>query len=392
MMTYKLGDAVVVKKLLGVADIAAMCGVEPKTVSIWRLRYADFPEPDVTVGETAGWDSRRADEIRAWMNRLGRGRKTPSAPHVQEALRRVFVYNFMRPDDFAWAPIDFPGVRYDDGVLADGMQAKATAHLIDAIRQQGYEVVLGSQAADPMTVMHRILWDKWTEDEIGEHQFTERLFNERGQIYQGCTAFDAANYTLQRLAALDGEIRSRTAPRIQMPSWAENPPEEAGPLLEVIERLRTHAWAQVHATLQDMAAVSSVNSILQRQANAMDAIQASFTQPQPEALLPDFTGDDYYALETAVLGLIPADPGQLAGIEQAVEAASAAPGNREMLTRITRRLPEPAQLARLTPWAIFVLVSLDMLKAAPEINPNDIGVLTMILMIVLYLLPPRSDS
>jgi hypothetical protein len=37
---------------------------------------------------------------------------------------------------------------------------------------------------------------------------------------------------------------------------------------------------------------------------------------------------------------------------------------------------------------VFVLVSFDMLKAAPEINPNDITVLTMI---VLYLLPPRTD-
>jgi len=38
------------------------------------------------------------------------------------------------------------------------------------------------------------------------------------------------------------------------------------------------------------------------------------------------------------------------------------------------------------------MVSLDMLKVAPEINPNDISVLTMILMVVLYLLPPRAGS
>ena len=44
-------------------------------------------------------------------------------------------------------------------------------------------------------------------------------------------------------------------------------------------------------------------------------------------------------------------------------------------------------MARLAPWAVFVMVSLELLKAAPEINPNDIGVLTMILMVVLYLLP-----
>ncbi len=199
-----------VKKMLGVADIAAMVGVEPKTVSIWRLRYAGFPEPDVEVGETAGWDPRRAEEIRTWMSRRpGRGRKTVPTPHVQEALRRVFVYRFMRPDDFAWAPIDFPGVQYDgDGVLGEGMQAKATTHLIEAIRQQGYDLVFGDPETDPATAMHHILWDKWTEGEIGEHQFIGRLFNERGQIYRGCTAFDAATYTIQRLAAMGGEVCS----------------------------------------------------------------------------------------------------------------------------------------------------------------------------------------
>lgn len=383
-----------VKKLLGVADIAAICDVEPKTVSIWRLRYADFPEPDVTVGETAGWDPGRAEEIRTWMSRRpGRGRKTPPAPHVQEALRRVFVYSFMRPDDFAWAPIDFPGIRYDDdGVLADGIQAKATAYLIDAIRRQGYELVFDDPATDPVPVMHHILWDKWTEDEIGAHQFIGRLFNERGQIYHGCTAFDAANYTLQRLAALDGEIRSRTEPPVQLPSWAEQPPEEAGPLLDVIERLRVQAWAHVDTTIREMAAANIVNSILRRQANTMDTMLASFEQPRPTVLLPDFTGDDYSALETTVLALVPTNPEQLAGIEQAVEAASADPENRKLLARITDRLPSRTELARLTPWAVFVMVSLEMLKVAPEINPNDIGVLTMILMVVLYLLPPRAGS
>jgi hypothetical protein len=41
---------------------------------------------------------------------------------------------------------------------------------------------------------------------------------------------------------------------------------------------------------------------------------------------------------------------------------------------------------------VFIMVSLDLLNVAPELNPNDIGVLTMILMVVLYLLPPRSGS
>src|SRR6266851_5389508 len=202
-------ERIMIKKMLGVGDIAAMFGVGPKTVSIWRLRYPDFPEPDINVGELAGWDPGRAEEIEVWVNRRpGRGRKTVPTEHVQEVLRRIFVYKFMRPDDFAWAPIDFPGVEYDeDGLLADGMQAKATAHLIEAIRSQGYEFVFEDPATTVTAAIHHILWDKWTEDEIGEHQFIGRLFNERGQIYFGCTAFDAATYTLQRLAALGGELR-----------------------------------------------------------------------------------------------------------------------------------------------------------------------------------------
>ena len=131
------------------------------------------------------------------------------AEHVQETLRRVYVYQFMRPDDFAWAPIDFPGAEYDDdGLLAQGMQDRAAAHLVGAIRGQGYDIVFDDSGTDATKAMQHILWDKWSEDEIGEHQFIGRLFDDRGQIYHGCTAFDAARYTLQRLAALGGELRS----------------------------------------------------------------------------------------------------------------------------------------------------------------------------------------
>lgn len=198
------------KKMLGVADIAAMFEVEPKTVSMWRLRHPDFPEPDVTIGDLAGWDPGRAEELRAWASRRpGRGRRAVPTEHVQEALRRVFVYKFMRPDDLAMAPIDFPGVEYDaDGRLVGGMQPKAAAHLVDAIRGQGYEIAFEDPATDVTEAMRRILWDKWSEDRIGEHQFIGRLFDDRGQIYRGCTAFEAARYTLQRLAALGGELRS----------------------------------------------------------------------------------------------------------------------------------------------------------------------------------------
>jgi hypothetical protein len=178
---------------------------------------------------------------------------------------------------------------------------------------------------------------------------------------------------------------------VQLPLFADDPPEEAGPLLDVIERLRADVWDRM-STLRDMADASTVRSILQRQASAMEAMLASFEQSRPMALLPDFTGDDHGTLEAAVLALIPTTSEQFANVEQAVEEASADPENRELVARISARLPRHAQVARLTPWAVFVVVSLDMLKVAPEMNPNDIGVLTMILTVVLYLLPPRSGS
>lgn len=51
-------------------------------------------------------------------------------------------------------------------------------------------------ATDVPDAMQHVLWDRWTEDEIGEHKFIGRLFDDRDQIYRGCTAFDAANCTL----------------------------------------------------------------------------------------------------------------------------------------------------------------------------------------------------
>jgi hypothetical protein len=116
----------------------------------------------------------------------------------------------MRPDDFAWAPIKFPGVKYNqDGQLADGMQAQAAAHLAEAIHSQGYEIVFENPTTDVPNALKHVLWDRWTEDEIGKYQFIGPLFDGYGRIYRGCTAFDAANYTLQRLDAMGGQFRSR---------------------------------------------------------------------------------------------------------------------------------------------------------------------------------------
>ncbi|GAA4897262.1 hypothetical protein LX16_1156 [Stackebrandtia albiflava] len=198
-----------VKEMLGVADIAVLFNVEPKTVSMWRLRYGDFPEPDVTVGGTAGWDPERAEELRVWESRRpGQGRRTMLAQHVQETVRRTFIFRFLRPDDLASAPIDFPGVRYEDGRLADGMQTEAAAYLIGALRDQGCEIVFQDPATDPVQAVRRVLWDRWSPAEVGENEFIGRLFDDNGRLYHGCTAFDAAAYTLQRLAALGGEVRS----------------------------------------------------------------------------------------------------------------------------------------------------------------------------------------
>jgi len=215
----RAGGGHMVKEMLSVADIAAMFDVEPKTVSMWRLRYAEFPEPDVVVGGMAGWDPDRAAEIRVWESRRpGQGRRAMLAEHVQETLRRTFVFRFMRPDDFAWAPIDFPGIEYEDGRLVDGMQAKAAEHLIGALRDQGYEIVFQDTATDRTQAMQHVLWDRWTAAEVGENEFLGPLFDEYGRIYRGCTAFDAAAYTLQRLAAIGGEIRSMLRSSPQAPN------------------------------------------------------------------------------------------------------------------------------------------------------------------------------
>lgn len=104
---------------------------------------------------------------------------------------------------------DFSGVAYDeDGLLVDGRLAKAEAHLVGAIRGLGYEIVFEGPGAGVTEVIRRIVRGTWSKDEIGEHQFIGRLFGERGQIYRGCTVFDAARYTLRRLAAVGGKLCS----------------------------------------------------------------------------------------------------------------------------------------------------------------------------------------
>ncbi len=97
------------------------------------------------------------------------------------------------------------------------MQARAAVHLIDALHDQGYDIVFADAGTDATEAMRRVLWDRWTAAEVGEHEFTGQLFDDHGRIYHGCTAFDAAAYTLRRLAALGGELRSRLGAARLMP-------------------------------------------------------------------------------------------------------------------------------------------------------------------------------
>jgi hypothetical protein len=148
-----------------------------------------------------------------------RARHEPEATHGMQAmttevargyLHRAFAYNFMQPNRTAQAPIHFPGIAYQpDGTLAEGMQDKGTQHLIAVLRDNGCNV-RHSDGTGARDALHHVLWDKWTQEEIGAGRFIGRLFDDHGTIYLGCTAIDAASYTLERLASLDAGLYSHT--------------------------------------------------------------------------------------------------------------------------------------------------------------------------------------
>lgn|SRR5487761_1238999 len=121
---------------------------------------------------------------------------------------RAFRYKFMQPDKMAWHPISFPGLEYTyDGLLAPAMKANATQHLIDVLGQNGC-VIRFRDGTDVNAGMHHVLWDQWTQAEIGNGRFIGRMFNDEGRIYQGCTADQAAKYALERIRAMGGEFYS----------------------------------------------------------------------------------------------------------------------------------------------------------------------------------------
>lgn len=72
------------RRFLRTADVAALLGVKPETISVYRTRsraggaYAGhpFPEPDEVIGSAPLWFLERADEIKKW----GADRRGPGRP------------------------------------------------------------------------------------------------------------------------------------------------------------------------------------------------------------------------------------------------------------------------------------------------------------------------
>jgi len=173
---------------------------------MWLIGYAQSQSRPVRAIVTEALEEYRARHEQESSEHM----RTVTPTHARESLRRVFIWNFMRPDKPAMTPIQFPGLEYShDGTLNDAMKAKAAEHLIDVLRNNGYFVEIDDDL-DATAALHHVLWDRWTKDEIGNGRFTGCLFNDYGVIYQGCNADDAAGYTVERLAALGGELRSYT--------------------------------------------------------------------------------------------------------------------------------------------------------------------------------------
>ena len=126
-------------------------------------------------------------------------------------LDRAFRYRFMQPDKMAWHPISFLGLEYTrDGVLSPAMKVKATQHLIDVLSSYGCMIRFDG-GTDVNTAVHHVLWDQWTQVEIGNGRFIGRMFDDEGRIYHGCTADQAAKYALERIRAIGGDLYSVTA-------------------------------------------------------------------------------------------------------------------------------------------------------------------------------------
>jgi hypothetical protein len=178
----------------------------PEHVRAWLTGFATRHDRPVRAIITEA-----LEEYRARHDKEGtHGMQMLSTEVARDYLRRAFTYNFMQPDQPAWAPVSFPGITHSsDGTLSSSVKAQGTRHLIEVLRGHGC-VIRFSNGADVVGALHHVLWDQWTKEEIGNGRFTGRLFDNYGGIYHGCTALDAARYSAERLAALTGGLYSYT--------------------------------------------------------------------------------------------------------------------------------------------------------------------------------------
>jgi hypothetical protein len=177
----------------------------PEHLRDWLFGYAEQhgrPVRSVVIEAIEEYRSRREQEGNNLMRAV-------TSEHARNYLRIAFAHKFMQPDKMAHAPILFPGIQFSpDGTLPDRMKARGTKHLLDVLRENGYAITLGP-GADAEAALHHVLWDQWTKEEAGNGRFTGRLFDDHGRLYLGCTADDAASYTMERLTVLGGSLRSR---------------------------------------------------------------------------------------------------------------------------------------------------------------------------------------
>ena len=71
-------------------------------------------------------------------------------------------------------------------------------------------MICRSGGRDASSDLHHVLWDKQTQEKIGNGRFIGRQFDDHGKIYPGDTALTAAMHTLERLSSLGASLYSYT--------------------------------------------------------------------------------------------------------------------------------------------------------------------------------------
>jgi hypothetical protein len=178
--------------------------------------------------------------------------------------------------------------------------------------------------------------------------------------------------------AADDEVAAAIAKygEAVMAKYEDLSPGTATAFVEMLGRRRKDtAWAAVRATLQQMAVDSSARSILSRQAQTMDAIKVSF---EPVTLLPDFSGNDFSLLESAILSLIPATTEEISDVERIATDATADPESQKFIVRIADHMPDRSEIGKMATWTGFLAVAAYMLQIAPDMDANRIAMLAVI--------------